>query len=59
MGMRIFIQCLYTMWNIEKMLNLLFDTFYNTKCFHAHIYAIACYFCVGYFNYSNAMKILW
>jgi hypothetical protein len=59
MGLRIFIQCFYTMWNIGKMLNILFDTFHNTKYFHAHIYTIACHFCVGYANYPNAMKILW
>jgi hypothetical protein len=41
------------------MLNLLFDTFHNTKYFHAHIYVIACYFCVDHFTYPNAMKILW
>jgi hypothetical protein len=42
-----------------KILNLLFDTFYSTHYFHAHLYAIACHFCVGCFAYSNAMKILW
>ena len=43
----------------RKIPNLLFDTFHNTKYFHAHIYVIACHFCVGYFTYPNAMKILW
>jgi hypothetical protein len=42
----------------RKMLNLLFVTFHNTKYFHAHIYAIACHFCVGYSTYPNGMKIL-
>jgi hypothetical protein len=59
MGLRILIQCLYTKYNIGKMLNLLFDTFHNTKYFHAHILALACHFCVGYSTYPNAMKILW
>jgi hypothetical protein len=43
----------------KKILNMLFDTFHNTKYFHAHIYALACPFCVGYFTYPNDMKILW
>jgi hypothetical protein len=34
------------------MINLLFDTFQNTKYFHAHIYAISYPFCVGSFAYS-------
>jgi hypothetical protein len=43
----------------KKILNLLFDTFHNTKYFHAHIYAIACHFYVCHFTYLNAMEILW
>jgi hypothetical protein len=43
----------------RKMLNLLFDTFHNVKYFHALIEALACHFCVGYFTYQNAIKILW
>jgi hypothetical protein len=38
---------------------MLFDTFYNTKYFHAHIYAISYHFCVGSFAYSIHIKILW
>jgi hypothetical protein len=55
----IFVQRLFSLWNLGKMLNLLFDTFYNTKYFHAYIYFLACHFCVGYSTYPNAMKILW
>jgi hypothetical protein len=42
-----------------KILNLLFDAFHSTKYFHAHLYTIACDFCVGCFTYPNTMKILW
>jgi hypothetical protein len=45
------------MWNLGKIINLLFDTFHNTKYFHAHIYAIACHFCVGCFTGLNPLKI--
>jgi hypothetical protein len=42
-----------------KKLNLLFDTFHSTNYFHAHLYVIACHFCVDCFTYLNAIKILW
>jgi hypothetical protein len=42
-----------------KILNLLFDIFLSTKYFHAHLYTLACHFCVGSCTYPNAMKILW
>jgi hypothetical protein len=29
-----------------KIQNLLFDTFHSTKYFHAHLYTLACHFCV-------------
>ena len=54
-----FVQSLYAMKNIGKILILLFDTFHSTKYFHVHNHAIACHFCVDYFTYPNAMKILW
>jgi hypothetical protein len=41
------------------MINLLFDSFLNTKYFNDHIYAISCYFCVGSSSDPNAMKFLW
>jgi hypothetical protein len=44
---------------MEKILNMLFDTFHSAKYFHAHLYALTCHFCVGCFTYPNAMKILW
>jgi hypothetical protein len=40
------------------MINLLFDTFHNTKYFNDHIYAISCHFCVGSSSDLNAMKFL-
>ena len=55
----IFVQSLYAMKNLGKILTLLFDTFHSTKYFHVHNHAIACHFCVDYFTYPNAMKILW
>jgi hypothetical protein len=42
-----------------KILNWLFDTFHSTKYFHAHLYPLACHFCVGSFTYPITMKILW
>jgi hypothetical protein len=43
----------------RKIINLLFDTFHNTKYFHAHFYVLACYFCVGCFTSSNLLRFLW
>jgi hypothetical protein len=43
----------------KKILNLLFDTFHSTKYYHAHLFIIACHFCLGCFTCPNAMKILW
>jgi hypothetical protein len=44
---------------MEKILNLMFDTFHSTNYFHAHLYAKDCHFCVGCFTYLNIMKTLW
>jgi hypothetical protein len=46
-------------YNLGKMINLLFDTFHNTKYFNDHIYVISCHFCVGSSIDPNAMKFLW
>jgi hypothetical protein len=54
----IFVMCLITVGNIEKLRNLLFDTFSSTKYFHAHYYAMACLFCTDSFTYSNPMTFL-
>jgi hypothetical protein len=54
----IFVMCLFTVYNIEKIINLLFDTFSSTKYFHAHYYVIACLFCTDCFTYPNFMKFL-
>jgi hypothetical protein len=35
-----------TVENVGKMLNMLFDTFRSTKYFPAHLYTLACHFCV-------------
>ena len=43
----IFVQSLYAMKNLGKILILLFDTFHSSKYFHVQNHAIACYFCVG------------
>jgi hypothetical protein len=51
----VFVYCV----EMKKIINLLFDTFYSTKYFYAHLYAIGCHFCVGSFTYPNPMKILW
>jgi hypothetical protein len=51
----VFVYCV----DLEKILNLLFDTFRSTKYFHALLYPLVCHFCVGSFTYLIAMKILW
>ena len=43
----IFVQSLYAMKNLGKILTLLFDTFHSSKYFYVHNPAIACDFCVG------------
>jgi len=47
MHVMIFVQSLYAMKNLGKILILLFDTFHSSKYFHVQNHAIACYFCVG------------
>jgi hypothetical protein len=42
----IFVQCFLNMEIMGKILNLLFDTFHSTKYFDAHLYTLACHFCV-------------
>ena len=58
MIMQIFTQYTYAWRNVEKILNLLFDTFHHAKLFLLKSAYVTCHFCRGSCTYLNDIKFV-